>query len=325
MTQKHRSSQAPGDITARARPTTRGRGAIGRRVALALAIVIAPAGLAACGEDDASSDAGGAQAAPTPLAITTSAADADRFTTTAPATVSGGLVELTFTNADEKATHEAQLVRIDGDHTAQDAVEVVTGDSVAIPDWFHAAGGAGSTGPGQTVTTTMNLPAGSYAMIDNDAQEGPSNSSRGALAEFEVTAGDDGDLPAATATITADTADGAEHDNSFEIEGLKVGPNRVKLVNTGEEVHHAVLFPILPGKTLADVKKAFTEERPSGPPPVDFAGAAGTAAIDGDSELVTDLVLRKPGTYAVVCFLTDRDGKGEQHLAEGMIEKVVVK
>jgi len=39
--------------------------------------------------------------------------------------------------------------------------------------------------------------------------------------------------------------------------------------------------------------------------------------LDGDSEQLSDVVLRKPGKYAVVCFLTDRDGKGKPHLAEG--------
>ena len=49
------------------------------------------------------------------------------------------------------------------------------------------------------------------------------------------------------------------------------------------------------------------------------------AAPRSRSEMVTDLVLRKPGKYAVVCFLTDRDGKGKEHLAEGMIEEVEVR
>jgi len=312
-------------------PVRKRRLTVGRGVALALAIV--PLSLTACGDDeDNKSAAPAAKAAPTPLAITTSDAGAKRFETVAPKSIEGGLVELTFTNAG-KAPHEAQLIRVDGKHTAPEVLKVFTEETGApIPDWFHGAGGAGAD-PGQTVKTTLNLPAGKYVMIDNlNGQEpGPSNSARGALAEFDVTAGENGALPASTATITATTkhAEGehteGERPHSFEISGLKVGKNRVRLANEGEELHHAILFPILPGKTIADVEKAFTEERPSGPPPVDFAGGAGTTVLDGDSEMVTDLVLRKPGKYAVVCFLTDRDGKGKQHLAEGMIEEVEVR
>ncbi len=301
----------------------RRRLSVGRGVALALAIV--PLSLTACGDDeDKKSAKPAAKAAPTPLAITTSDAGAKRFETVAPKSIEGGLVELTFTNSG-KGTHEAQLLRIEGAHTAQEALKIVTSEDAATPEWIRAAGGAGSTGPGQTTKTTLNLPAGKYMMFDNDGQGGPSNASLGALAEFTVTAGEAGDLPASTATITAATDEDAEPENSFEITGLKVGMNRLRLVNKGDELHHAIMFPILPGKTIADVKKAFTEEGPSGPPPVDFANGAGTAVLDGDTEQVSDLVLRKPGKYAVVCFLTDRDGKGKQHLAAGMLEEVEVR
>jgi len=198
-----------------------------------------------------------------------------------------------------------------------------------IPDWFHAAGGVSGTAPGQTAKATMNLAAGTYAMIDNANGQapGPSNAARGALAEFEVTAGENGALPPSTATITGATDAQAKPEHSFEIEGdLRVGNNRLRFVNEGEELHHAIMFPINPGKSLADVTKAFSEEGPpSGPPPVDFEGAAGTAVIDGDTGFVTDVAIRKPGKYAVVCFLTNRDGKGKEHLAEGMIDEVVVK
>jgi len=301
----------------------------GRRLALgcSLALAFAPLALAACGDDDADSGgkAAATPAAPTALAITTSDAGSKRFSTQAPATIKGGLVELTFTNAG-KASHEAQLVRIDAGHTAQDAVDVVASEKPGIPAWFHAAGGAGSTGPGQTVTTTMNLPAGNYVMVDNDNQDGPPNSKLGALAEFTVTAGEDGELPASTATITAATDEQAKPEHSFEITGLKVGKNRLRLVDEGEEVHHAIMFPISQGKTIEDVETFLTTEgQPSGPPPIDFTGGAGTAAIDGDTEQVTDLVLRKAGKYAVICFLTNKDGKDPKpHLASGMLTEVEV-
>lgn len=298
------------------------RRVVARSVAAALTGV--SLSLAACGgDDDTSTTKAAAPQPPTPLAITTSDAGAKRFSTEAPASIKGGLVELTFSNAG-KGTHEAQLLRLDGAHTAQEALKIVTAEDAPTPDWIRAAGGAGSTGPGQTAKATLNLPAGKYMMFDNDGQGSPSNASRGALAEFTVTAGKEGALPASTATITAATDESAEPENSFEISGLKVGMNRVHLINKGDEIHHAVLFPIQPGKTLADVKKAFTGP-PSGPPPVDFENGAGTAVIDGDTEQVADLVLRKPGRYAVVCFLTDRDGKGKPHLAEGMLKEVEVR
>lgn len=307
------------------------RGSGGPCVAMAAAVAVLPMGLAACGDDDDKDKSTAAKA--TPLAITTSDAGSKRFKTEAPKSIKGGLVNLTFTNA-SKEEHEAQLVRIDGAHTAQDVLELVGKEDAPIPDWVAFPGGTGSTAPGQTVNATLNLRPGKYMMLDaGDPDEGPPKSSRGALAEFEVTAGEDGPLPASTATITAETDEAAEetgehvkHEHSFEISGLKAGKNRLRFVNKGKEPHHAVLFPIVPGKTIADVEKFFMQQgRPTGPPPADFESAVNTATTDGDTEQVVDLVLAKPGKYAVVCFLTNRDGKGKPHFAEGMLEEVDVK
>lgn len=297
----------------------RGRSSVG----LCVAVAVLSVGVAACGDDNDDADDAAKEA--TPLQITTSDAGSKRYRTEAPKSVEGGLVKLTFTNA-AKDEHEAQLIRIDEGHTAREVLKLLAAQSDVIPNWAHLAGGLGSTGPGRTASATLNLPAGKYVMIDSGSGDGPAPSSRGALAEFEVTAGKDGALPASSAAITGVTDEQAKPEHSFEVSGLKVGNNRLRLVSKGEEPHHAVLFPILPGKTLTDVEKFFTTEgRPSGPPPVDFEGGAGTAVLDGDSEQVTDLQLRKAGKYAMVCFLTDRDGKGKEHLANGMIEEVDVK
>ncbi len=165
----------------------------------------------------------------------------------------------------------------------------------------------------------MNLAAGNYVMVDNDKQDGPPN------VDARRARGVHGHAPARTASCRRARPRSrprpttqAKPQHSFEITGLKVGKNRLRLVDEGEEVHHAIMFPIAQGKTIEDVETFFaTEGQPSGPPPIDFEGGAGTAAIDGDSEQVTDLVLRKAGTYAVICFLTDRDGKDPKpHLAE---------
>ena len=97
------------------------------------------------------------------------------------------------------------------------------------------------------MSATLNLPAGKYVMFDFGGGDGPSASSRGAFAEFEVTAGQNGALPASSATITASTDEQGEPESSFEVSGgLKVGKNQVRLVTKGEQPHHAVLFPILP-------------------------------------------------------------------------------
>lgn len=51
----------------------------------------------------------------------------------------------------------------------------------------------------------------------------------------------------------------------------------------------------------------------------------GAAALDADGAEVTDLVLRSPGRYALVCFIANRDGKGGPHLLDGMLKEVEVR
>lgn len=97
----------------------------------------------------------------------------------------------------------------------------------------------------------------------------------------------------------------------------------MRFENTGEELHHALFFPIAKGKTIEDVEEAFaSEEEPEGPPPVDFENGVDTAVIDGGVEQNIELEL-KPGKYAVVCFISDRKG-GKSHAEKGMLEELTV-
>ena len=310
-----------------------------RRIAAGLVLSV-PFAMAACGDD--SSDGGGgpaqqspAAAQPTTLAIKTSDVGPDRFATEAPASIRGGLVKIVFENAG-KMPHEAQLIRVDEGHTVQEAVEILDSESTETPEWIRGGGGVGVTPPGQRGTTMINLPAGSYGVIDTGSgggPEGPSPATRGALAEFEVTEGQPGELPQTSASIVAEDdgehgeagegEEAGEHEHGFETTGLKAGRNMVLFDNGSDEIHHAVLAPIIGDTTLEEVGEALaSEEPPSGPPPVDFENAVITSVLDGKTEEVTELELRA-GRYALLCFLSDREG-GKPHVAEGMLEEVMV-
>jgi len=293
--------------------------------ALAVGAVLAT-GLAACGSDDdgSGSDKAATPAKPTTLAITTSDSG-KRFAMQAPSSIKGGLVELRFTNS-SKAPHEAQLVRVDGDHSAKELLDAVdTGDNPAkIPDWVHGEGGVSTTAPGASKTATSNLPAGTYYVIDTetgDNDNAPAPSRRGAIAKLTVTSGEDGTLPTSAGTIKV-VDDGKDH-YKFESSGLTSGTNTVTFENASkgdESLHHVVAFPITKGKTIADVRKAFTARNPSGPPPLDFSAFTGTTVLDAGRSLVTTMTF-KPGSYALLCFLNDRDDT-KPHFMEGLLTKV---
>ncbi len=287
-----------------------------------LALLAAGGLIAGCGDDD-SDDA--ASAAPARFAIAATAQDG-KPALTVPATVKAGLVTISLKNTD-KRPRSAGLVRIVGDHTVDEVVEVTSSsEGEPIPQWLQDGGGVGAVAPGATAAVTQVLAPGRYAVTDDETAsgdgEGPTNAQRGATGEFTVTGpASDAELPEQPATLTA-TDDGKEY--GFAFEGLKAGTNRIRFENTGKQLHHAVLFPINKGSTFADAKKAFASDAPpKGPPPVDFSKAVGTQVIDGGiaQNITLDLAA---GSYAVACFITDRKG-GKPHVEKGMIDELVVK
>jgi hypothetical protein len=234
---------------------------------------------------------------------------------TAPKSVKGGLVEVTVHNK-TKLPGDAQFVRLTGNHTAQEALKVVGGNSPKIPEWINGGGGPYNAKPGGTSTVTVNLPAGKYIVVNDEAtQNGPGGGPPG-YASLTVTSGDNGDLPSSTADITAKTVSKDKY--AFDISGLKAGDNAVKFTNDSKgELHHVQAFPVNDGASLDQIKKVFASSGPpKGKPPVDFEGNVGTTVLNGKTDEVTHLNLKK-GKYVFLCFLTDHDG-GKPHFLKGL-------
>ena len=299
------------------------------RCTLTSCTVVAVAAFAAgCGDDDEQTSSRAA-AQPAAFAITATA-EGKRKALEFPATVKSGLVRMTLTNADT-VPRSAGIVRLLGDHSVDDFLKAIESeqDGFPIPDWIEDGGGVSTVKPGQTASVTQVLAPGRYAITDDESDggegEGPSHAGRGAKGEFTVTGpASDAKLPSQPATLTAtDTGEGDDKQYAFEFKGLKAGANQVRFENTGQELHHAVMFPINPGKTIEDVTAAFTSEGPpKGPPPVDFDKASRTPVIDGG--IAQNIELDLPaGHYAVVCFIQDRKG-GKPHVANGMIEELTL-
>ena len=303
-----------------------------RRTILGSCAVLAVAGLVAgCGGDDDKPDAGEtAPSKPVSFAISATAEGKTRKAMTFPSSVKAGLVTMTLSNSDT-VPRSAQLLRIVGEHSVDEVVEVVTGDGEEIPTWVQDGGGVPAVKPGATGSATQVLAPGRYVLLDDDEGEGEGENAKshaelGATGEFTVTGerARGARLPAAAATITAeDATDGRKQTYGFRLEGLKPGTNQVHFQNTGRELHHALFVPMRKGATLAQAKQLFTSSRtPSGPPPVDFQKIVGTKVIDAGIEQNVTLEL-PAGRYAVICFVSDREG-GKSHVEKGMIEEVTV-
>jgi hypothetical protein len=273
---------------------------------LAAATALASAAfLVACGGDD--------NPEPTSLAITAKDAGKGAATLDAPSDATGGLTEVTLTN-DSSAPQEAQLARLDEGYTADDLLKVIAGNG-QIPDWLHTEGGIGTIPPGESSTTTVNLPEGNYAIVS-----APEGSKTPATADLTVGGGEEGDLPSTDASVTA--ADEGDDEYKWEISGLTAGENTFTFNSEGDDaLHHLILAPIVGDATIDDVKKELESNGP--PESLDFRGSVNTAVLDGDLSEVTQLNL-EPGRYAAICFLTDRDSK-KPHFEEGLLDEVEIK
>jgi plastocyanin len=260
----------------------------------------------------------GGSASSTAFSVTTTEPAAGKVAMAAPDSVKAGVVKVSFKNGG-KQPHDALFVRVEGNHPAQEVVDVLSSQDAPPPDWARLGGGVSTVGPGQTATATVNLAPGSYYLVDTQGDDnGDSFAEAGGIRPLQVTgSASKSALPAVDATITA-------QEYSFGVPtNLKAGTNTIRFQNNGSQPHMLVAVPIAEGKTLADVKAVLSaNEPPPGPPPVDFDKATGAQGIDGGSSLVTTINLQK-GTYAFVCFLNNRGG-GPPHFTLGMLQEVRV-
>jgi hypothetical protein len=223
-----------------------------------------------------------------------------------------GVAEITLKN-DGKAAGEMQLVRVEGDHSAEDAVKglsAATGGK-PFPDWFFAAGGVGSTAPGKSQTVTQVLEPGTYYAFETESPGRPEPAS---IPAVEVTG------EASDETVEADETVDA-FDYGFKSQQLSSGKTEIAFDNTGAQPHHLLAAPLIGDSTAEDVEQAFKSQK--GKPPFDEKGFLSTAVLEGGEDQLVTLDL-KPGRYVLFCFVTDRQG-GPPHAIKGMVDEVEVK
>jgi plastocyanin len=273
---------------------------------------------AGCGSDDSGDDdEGNEQAATAPARVEIIATETGKETRLAlPESVPAGVVTTELTN-DGQAFHEAQLIRLDTGHTPEEALKVIAAEGAPSPRWIHPAGGTGPARPGGSSSATQVLEPGNYMVFDAPfANEGRGIEFGVATFKAEGDAGA-GELPDADASIEA-------YEYGFKVSGLSAGENTIEFSNTGDEPHHVIAAPYAPGATLAEVREAFGPEQQGAEPPLDFENAVSTARIDGGATQVTELNLDEPGKYALLCFVSDREG-GPPHVAQGMLAEATVR
>lgn len=241
----------------------------------------------------------------TRLTITVDDSAPGRFRYRAPRTVRGGLVEIRLRNVGD-APQKAQLWRIDGDHTVEEALRV----RHPLPGRLRYAGGVGLTEPGATGSTLQALPAGNYYVAGHAGAAGPRRRVRG-----DGAAG----RPAASARASP------RRGRRLLVQGLRpaAGCQQRRLRQHRAGASPCLLYADPRRQELADVKRFFTTQTSTGPPPIDTEVTRETAVLEGRQRQVTQLKFTA-GRYAVICFVRNRAG-GRPHIELGMINEVTVR
>jgi hypothetical protein len=296
------------------------------RIRFRVSLLVAPALLlAACG--DGGGDGGTqATAPPQPAKVTvTASASGKQVKFDMPAQVKPGATQLTLVNT-TKEPAELQIVQLDEGHTLAEFYPAIeTEEPAPIPTWLHAFGGVGETSAGQTRSVVVDLKAGKYAWFSGASpeQEGARPQyRRGGSGSFEVTGDPSGaQLPATGAQVTAKEL--SPTDYRFEASGFKAGTNQITFTNSGAQLHHVVIARLAEGATIDKAREFFTTEDFKGPPPVDFDASEVTAVLDSGGKEV-DTVELKSGSYALLCFLSDRAGSPPHVIKAKMLQEVKV-
>lgn len=222
----------------------------------------------------------------------------------APDSMAAGATTIRLSNAG-KDYHEVDLVRLSDGHTLSDLAHAIEANQ-HVP-WLTELGGVSAVAPGGDATVTLDVPAGSYALICGvpDAHGTP-HAMKGMMRAVTVTG-------ASTASVWHPDATIDMREYAFAVsQPLTITTHVVQVRNVGSERHMLVLLRLAPGKTGADVV-AWDRSR-HGPPPARPIG--GVAEMDVGGSVLMNLHL-EPGRYALICFDDAPDHK--MHAEHGMV------
>lgn len=231
----------------------------------------------------------------------------------APDGVAAGLRHIVFENRGSKI-HEAMLVRLPKDMSANDYVAAVRGGSL-FPEGAADYSGPGLTSPGETVELWLRVDPGQYILICWNSGHATST----AVHPFTVQ-----DTRADDATPKEDLVLKLV-DYRFDLEGnLHKGMQVIRVETPGPGMHEVDFYRLREGATVADLKR-WRKEKGGGPAPADALGG-----VLDSHDLSRVVWLRRnfsAGRYVLHCEMpvtTDASGK-LTHADVGMVREIEIK
>lgn len=293
------------------------------------ALLVAVAGITACGDDDSSSDdavagstttttattADGDQVSIPVVTVTTSqsgdAEGADRYSFSLTDDLTAGPTQINLRNEGPEP-HHVQVFKLDDGVTMDQFGEVLaSGDESALLGVGAFVGGTGTADPGSDskADALIDLGEGNYVLLCfiPDA-EGVPHLANGMVEPFTVGPADGGVADMPTPDATVELVDFGFDNSDLPSSGV------IEVVNASDaQPHEMNVLQLAEGAELAEVADFF--EAPEGPPP--FASIGGMQALmpGGSSFLVLEDL--DPGDYVLICHIPDPTD-GVPHSAKGM-------
>jgi len=244
----------------------------------------------------------------------------DTDVTGLPASIPAGryLVTLEDQTADQEV--ETYVGMLPASVTLDQALADLNSNSDAIPPWVYDATWAGGPNPyaGQIDAAVVDVTAGSWFVAFDRQTDGDVQPTDTGVA-LEVTAGQAAATPAAIAGAVPVNM----KEYTFELPAsIASGPQIWDMGNTGTQPHFMVLWGVPDGTTMTQVLGTISSFM-TGTPAADALGfddiqdVYDTAFISPGQHSWIQVNL-DPGTYAAVCFFSDKE-TGQPHAMEGMI------
>ena len=229
------------------------------------------------------------------------------FSYEVPAQIPAGPLRIRMENGGMEL-HHVTLVRIPDGGSVEALLAGLT--DAGGPEGYEFFGGPNAAPPQGASSAEVDLRPGSYAvvcLIPSPDQE--LHFRKGMVATFEAVASE------SQAVVEASDLTLRLTDYAFAWDTPPTsGQQRVRIENTGAEIHEAVLARMAPGKTPEDLLNWVVN--PEGPPPAEPLG--GASFLDPGASNVTEVDFT-PGHYALFCFVLGPDGV--PHFAHGMLQE----
>lgn len=298
---------------------------ITRKWCVLVALMVAIAGISACGDDDSDDGATGDTTSTTAadgkavsipiVTVTTSETTGDdgssAYAFDIADDLTAGPTQINLRN-DGSEAHHVQIFKLNDGVTMEQFGEILAaGDIGGLFGIGAMVGGTGTADPGSEskADALLDLTEGNYVLlcfIEN--ADGVPHLAAGMVEPFSVgpATGEVAEMPEPDATINM--VDFGYDSKDLPSSGI------VELVNTSDQQPHEMnLMQLAEGASLADAEAFF--EAPTGPPP--FASIGGMQALMPQGSQLLVLEDLEAGDYVMICHIPDSTD-GIPHSAKGM-------